>query len=68
MEARYKEIVEKKECVSLKTLAVNGSDLIANGMEPGKEIGEVLNSMLEYVLEHPEANKKETLLDMINVK
>ena len=60
----YEEILEKKECVSLKTLAVTGSDLIANGMKPGKEIGEVLNKLLEYVIEHPEANEKETLLEL----
>lgn len=58
----YEEILEKQECVSLKTLAVTGSDLIANGMKPGKEIGEVLNKLLEYVIEHPEVNKKEVLL------
>ena len=60
----YEEILEKQECVSLKTLAVTGSDLIANGMKPGKEIGEALNKLLEYVLEHPEANEKETLLKL----
>ena len=61
---RYEEIIERKECVSLKTLAVTGSDLIANGMKPGKEIGEVLNKLLEYVIEHPKANEKETLLKL----
>ena len=61
---RYEEILDRKECVSLKTLAVTGSDLIANGMKPGKEIGEVLNKLLEYVIEHPEANEKETLLKL----
>ena len=62
--ACYEEILEKQECVSLKTMAVTGSDLIANGMKPGKEIGEVLNKFLEYVIEHPEANEKETLLKL----
>lgn len=62
--ACYREILKKQECVSLKTMAVTGSDLIANGMKPGKEIGEVLNKFLEYVIEHPEANEKETLLKL----
>ena len=62
----YREILEKKECISLKTLAVTGSDLIDAGMKPGKEIGAVLNSLLEMVLEEPELNKKETLLNLIN--
>lgn len=64
VKACYEEILEKKECVSLKTLAVTGSDLIASGMKPGKEIGEVLNKLLEYVIEHPEANEKDTLLQI----
>ena len=64
MEMCYKEILEKKECVSLKTLAVSGSDLIADGMQPGKEIGFVLNTLLEKVIEQPELNTKEILLKM----
>lgn len=64
MELCYKEILEKKECVSLKTLAISGSDLIADGMQPGKEIGFVLNTLLELVIEEPELNTKETLLRM----
>lgn len=60
----YEEILEKRECVSLKTLAVTGSDLIANGMKPGKEIGTVLNKLLEYVIEHPEANETQILLKL----
>lgn len=62
--ACYEEILAKHECVSLKTLAVTGSDLIENGMKPGKEIGVVLNKLLEMVIEHPEYNEKETLLNM----
>ena len=64
MEQCYQEILAKKECVSLKTLAISGSDLIADGMQPGKEIGFVLNTLLEKVIEQPELNTKETLLRM----
>lgn len=64
--ACYEKILERKECVSLKTLAITGSDLIAHGMEPGKEIGRVLNALLELVLEHPEYNTKEQLLQLKN--
>lgn len=60
--ACYEEIIKRQECVSLKTLAVTGSDLIKAGMKPGKEIGEVLNRLLELVIENPEYNEKETLL------
>ena len=61
---RYEEIVKRQECVSLKDLAVSGSDLIAEGMKPGKEIGEILNKLLEMVIENPELNSKEKLLEL----
>ena len=59
---RYNQVREEKQCVSLKTLAVTGSDLIALGMKPGRELGEVLQKLLEIVLENPEDNTKENLL------
>jgi tRNA nucleotidyltransferase (CCA-adding enzyme) len=62
MSEYYEEICRKKQCVSLKTLAVTGKDLIAVGMKPGREIGEVLNKLLEMVIENPELNQKEVLL------
>lgn len=58
----YGEILAAKECVSLKTLAVNGSTLIANGFPKGKEIGEILEFLLQLVLEQPECNEEEYLL------
>lgn len=59
----YREIVERNQCVSLKTLAITGSDLIAAGRKPGRELGELLNKLLELVLEHPEYNTKDKLLE-----
>ena len=58
----YEEICAKKQCVSKATLAVTGKDLIACGMKPGKEIGAVLDAMLQDVIESPEHNEKEYLL------
>lgn len=58
----YEEICAKKQCVSKATLAVTGKDLIACGMKPGKEIGAVLDAMLQEVIESPEHNEKEYLL------
>lgn len=58
----YQEVVRQNQCVSLKTLAVTGSDLIAAGMKPGKEIGATLDRLLELVLENPECNNREFLL------
>ena len=65
-ETLYEEILNEKQCLSIKELAVTGSDLIAFGMQPGKEIGETLNRLLELVLEHPEWNTKEKLLEQVH--
>lgn len=61
----YNEITEAMECVSLKTLAVTGKDLIQAGMRPGKEIGETLDYLLDMVLENPELNNRQSLLSRI---
>lgn len=58
----YGQIVEQKQCTSLKTLAVKGSDLIEAGMKPGKELGDVLQELLDYVLDYPQENERENLL------
>lgn len=51
------------DCLSLKELELSGRDLIGDGMEPGPKIGELLDRLLEEVLEFPERNKKEYLLE-----
>ena len=59
----FQGILEREECLCLKDLAVTGKDLIDLGIKPGKEIGEILSGFLEMVLENPELNKKEILLN-----
>lgn len=61
----YEDIIAKKDCLSLKDLAVTGSDLIAAGMKPGREIGQTLHKLLEVVLDEPECNRKEYLLSLL---
>ena len=58
----YLGIKQREECTSLKDLAVNGSDLIAAGFAPGKELGEILNQLLLLVIEEPQKNTKDMLL------
>ena len=65
LKKNFEEVIEKDLCVQLKDLAVTGSDLISAGMKPGKEIGEVLNRLLEVVLEEPEQNDKATLMEYV---
>ena len=59
----YRKILEEGDCLSLKDLAVNGKDLIAAGMKPGREIGEVLGAMYRDVIDDPEHNNKDYLME-----
>ncbi len=62
--ALYEEILDRGQCISLKTMALTGRDLIDAGYTPGKELGEILEKLLVHVLENPEDNKKEILLKL----
>lgn len=57
------EVLASGECWSLRELAVNGADLLALGCS-GKETGLVLRRLLEHVIEVPEENQKEKLLEI----
>ncbi|MBQ6856712.1 MAG: CCA tRNA nucleotidyltransferase [Lachnospiraceae bacterium] len=61
----WQEIEEDGDCISLKTLAVNGGDLMKAGMKQGKEFGEVLAWLLDLVLEDPALNEKSILLEKL---
>jgi len=61
----HRGVVERGDCVSIKELAINGRDLIALGLTPGKEIGTILDGLLEQVLINPDLNRKEELLRLV---
>ena len=60
----YFDILDKKECISLKMLAINGRDLIELGAGRGAEVGEGLNMLLNKVLEDSSLNTKEKLIEI----
>lgn len=62
------DVINQQACFSLKDLAVNGNDLIAAGMKPGKEIGAILNQMLELVLNDECANDKDALFKAVGIE
>ncbi len=51
--------------LALKDLAVKGEDLIAAGVRPGPDLGEVLQRLLGEVLDDPAKNTKEYLLSRV---
>lgn len=65
LSALWQEILASGDCLRMKDMAVNGGDLIAAGMKPGKEMGSTLEYLFGLVLEHPEYNQKEFLLDLL---
>ncbi|MBD5525921.1 MAG: CCA tRNA nucleotidyltransferase [Lachnospiraceae bacterium] len=64
----YEGICRRKECLNLKDLAVTGSDLIALGIPAGRQIGVILNDLLDIVLEEPARNTREELLRICKEK
>jgi len=61
------EIISSGECFSLGELGVTGRDLLEIGHQPGRELGETLNKLLEHVIKNPKNNNRETLLELMKV-
>lgn len=64
LQDRIKQIQAEKQALSLKDLAVNGKDLMALGIPSGKKIGIILNELFQTVLEDPQMNEKDKLLEI----
>ena len=62
---RFRTLVEAEldSPTTLRQLAVDGSDLIAVGFREGPDIGRVLRSLLEAVVDEPSLNEREPLLE-----
>lgn len=56
------EIRTEDACLSLKTLAIDGADLMAIGIPEGKKIGTMLHTLLDDVIEERLPNEKNALL------
>ena len=59
------EVLEQRQCFSLKDLAVNGKDLINAGVPEGKAVGVTLNKLLDMVINEEAENDREILLKLI---
>ena len=64
--AQAERILAEKQCLTLKDLAVNGRDVIAAGIEPGPEVGQVLKGLLKRILDGEIQNQRNALLKGIN--
>lgn len=60
------EVLDKDEAVTVKNLAVSGTDLMALGIPAGPELGRILKDvLLPLVIEDPNLNERETLLEIV---
>ncbi len=59
-----KKILDDKEPIYIKDLAVNGNDLKQLGLE-GKAISQALNKLLLHVYRNPEDNKRDILIETL---
>lgn len=58
-----RQLLEEESCFTLKSLAVNGRDLMALGIPAGKELGSCLQALFEGVLDETLPNEKDALLE-----
>jgi poly(A) polymerase/tRNA nucleotidyltransferase (CCA-adding enzyme) len=62
---RLEKVLAAKRALTLRDLAVDGRDIMqALGLSPGPQIGVLLSQLLESVLEDPELNDRERLLEI----
>lgn len=64
----YQKILETEAPLTVKELAISGKDLIAMGVAPGPQMGALFRDLLEMVLENPEQNTREILLEQVQSK
>jgi tRNA nucleotidyltransferase (CCA-adding enzyme) len=64
LKKKVERILKKNDPLLIKDLALNGNDLKALGIKPGRKMGDILNRLLDVVLEEPEMNEKSRLLEL----
>jgi poly(A) polymerase/tRNA nucleotidyltransferase (CCA-adding enzyme) len=63
LRSRIEEEIARQSALTVRDLATDGRDLMAAlGLPPGPEIGRLLRTLLEEVIEEPERNERERLL------
>jgi tRNA nucleotidyltransferase (CCA-adding enzyme) len=56
-------VLRSGDCFSLKRLAITGDDLLDLGFR-GRALGDMLHRLLDHVLEHPQDNERNALLQL----
>lgn len=62
--ARIDKIIEEENAITVKDLKINGDDLIKEfNLKPSPLIGKILNYLLDLILDEPNLNNKECLME-----
>jgi tRNA nucleotidyltransferase (CCA-adding enzyme) len=61
------DIYSNNECVNRSALAIKGRDLIENGFIPGKQLGVIIELLFLCVLQIPELNSKDLLIEIAEI-
>jgi poly(A) polymerase/tRNA nucleotidyltransferase (CCA-adding enzyme) len=66
LKKRIDEILKANDALSVNDLEINGNDVMqVFKIEPCQKIGEILNEILNMVIEKPELNTREQLLEIL---
>jgi len=66
---RFDAELRKASALSVRDLAVRGPDVMQTlGVGPGPAVGKALAALLQHVLDHPEDNARERLLDILRTE
>lgn len=68
LEEMYRKVIKDGDCLAIRDMAVNGNDLIRLGIPAGPSLGAMLDSLFEMVLDDPNNNNREILLDAVRTK
>ncbi len=68
LEILLKEILDEGSCFTLKSLAINGNDLIKLGIKPGRKVGQILDECLVKVVNEELPNSCNELIKYVKIK
>lgn len=67
-EEMYRVIQEERQCLRMADMEIDGKTLIQMGIAPGPMMGKILRELFERVLENPELNKRDCLMEIVRTE
>lgn len=64
----FEYIMANGLCFSRRQLSIKGNDLGELGIKEGRIIGKIMEELLDLVIQHPELNERETLIEYVKSK